>query len=112
MPELPSLELLREARGRLASHDLNDPATTQLILKIDVHLAALAPNPGSAELVEAACKEWRSFDEIDIDSDEQRVSIGEDGTWVRAWIFLSHDDAARHGVSAEICAPTDSAQTP
>lgn len=42
-------------------------------------------------LINLASRRYGVDDELQIDPDA-RLSRGEDGVWVQAWVFLSHDD--------------------
>ena len=54
------------------------------------------------KLCKAANAEFRT-DEIEIDPLQgvHELSIAPEGIWVRAWVFLSHETLANHGIDSE-----------
>ncbi|MCZ6651877.1 MAG: hypothetical protein O7D91_02485 [Planctomycetota bacterium] len=54
------------------------------------------------KLSEAVNAEFRT-DEIEIDPLQgvHELSIAPEGIWVRAWVFLSHETLANHGIESE-----------
>jgi hypothetical protein len=58
---------------------------------LTAHLAELEANRGAfADDIQAA-RDERADDDTEID-DEPLVSPSENGTWVRAWVFVTSDD--------------------
>lgn len=47
-----------------------------------------------------AARNEHGCDEIEIDSDAQ-LSENDEGTWVQAWVFVSHEDIKNHRKSKE-----------
>lgn len=52
----------------------------------------------------AVDKYCKMGDDTSIEYDAE-TSIGDDGVWVQAWVFISRDELKRHGI--ELWAPTE-----
>jgi hypothetical protein len=91
----PDLRVLQDTVARAdAALRANDIETARFeLVKVTATLTTMGDGLADPALRSAAFQQYAT-DEIEID-DEPATSLGEDGTWVAAWVWVPGDDEPR-----------------